>query len=252
MKLQKGIQQFLNGVSPHQISELIERYDINGDGKISFEEFLDLMRSRSDSAAPPRRQSTSRPASASSIRSNKDTYNKTDPKSRHHDWEDGSASVHSDADIITPMYPRNVKKTARGERMILQDLEDEELSQSQQDNETESEVRSQASSAMDVSNPRELQYRLKIFLQNLKAFLLKRASDLNKSRSITTSPASSDMQESSQRLSRTTVQQQERVAASILSKMFAPYSAVGAKIGTPRDLDPTSSDNCVEFNDFAR
>eukprot|EP01031_Cornospumella_fuschlensis_P048641 gene48641-59557_t len=33
----QGIQLFLNGVKKSQVEELVQRYDVNGDGKISYE-----------------------------------------------------------------------------------------------------------------------------------------------------------------------------------------------------------------------
>ena len=38
-----GIQQFLNGVSQVQLEKLLQKYDINGDGKISYEEFISFL-----------------------------------------------------------------------------------------------------------------------------------------------------------------------------------------------------------------
>jgi hypothetical protein len=46
-ELGKGISLFLNGVKESQIRELVSKYDLNGDGKISYEEFLHFLQTRS-------------------------------------------------------------------------------------------------------------------------------------------------------------------------------------------------------------
>ena len=43
-ELAKGIQMFLNGVKEDQVRKLVSHYDVNGDGKISYEEFLEMIR----------------------------------------------------------------------------------------------------------------------------------------------------------------------------------------------------------------
>lgn len=45
-ELAGGIAMFLNGVKQEQLQELVRRYDINGDGKISYEEFLQFLQTR--------------------------------------------------------------------------------------------------------------------------------------------------------------------------------------------------------------
>lgn len=45
-ELVDGFKLFLNGVRESQIAELVSKYDMNGDGKISFEEFLHFLTSR--------------------------------------------------------------------------------------------------------------------------------------------------------------------------------------------------------------
>eukprot|EP01042_Synura_sphagnicola_P010772 gene10772-13801_t len=46
-EMTKGIQMFLNGVQESQVQELVSCYDLNGDGKISYEEFLQFLQTRS-------------------------------------------------------------------------------------------------------------------------------------------------------------------------------------------------------------
>jgi len=46
-ELSACIQQFLNGVSSGDIAELVRCYDVNGDGRLSYEEFTQFLLSRS-------------------------------------------------------------------------------------------------------------------------------------------------------------------------------------------------------------
>jgi Ca2+-binding EF-hand superfamily protein len=43
-EVERGIQQYLAGVSSEAISELVALYDVNGDGSISYDEFLAILR----------------------------------------------------------------------------------------------------------------------------------------------------------------------------------------------------------------
>lgn len=45
-ELAGGVGMFLNGVKSEQLQELVRRYDSNGDGKISYEEFLHFLQTR--------------------------------------------------------------------------------------------------------------------------------------------------------------------------------------------------------------
>ena len=53
-ELTNCIQTFLNGVDPENVKELVNRYDINKDGKLTYEEFLVLIKTRSATSAEPK------------------------------------------------------------------------------------------------------------------------------------------------------------------------------------------------------
>ena len=92
---------------------------------------------------------------------------------------------------------------------------------------------SEARSNLDISNPRELEYRAKIFIQSLKNYLVKKAYDMRFSGKLKM-PVTMKLDEL-----------QEKVAREYLMKLFQPYT--GANDGrSRRRVDG------VEFPDFAR
>jgi len=42
-EMQKGIGMILNGVQDEDVRALVNAYDLNGDGKLSYEEFLSIL-----------------------------------------------------------------------------------------------------------------------------------------------------------------------------------------------------------------
>lgn len=255
-QLKLGIQQFLNGVSQEQILALVDRYDVNGDGKISYEEFLQFVRAHKPPIVKPL-------GSTKKFQRNQFEEDNDNRFASKEQWSEagtddlGGGDDGDDTFSIHDYSPKPMMKV--GKRFEKEDIDDE--------------TRSEASSTLDASNPKELENRLKIFLQNLKAYLVKQAVDTSKTRSTGTIPlkttylfihtyilwivaivglSGAAAQENYQHLSLHTSQQHESIAKGILAKLFAPYTAVGAKIGAPSSSNPNSIENCVEFNNFAR
>ena len=173
--MQSGIQQFLNGVSPQQVSQLVERYDSNGDGKISYEEFLQFIlyrNSNTPSKSKGKPFSKPIPHYPPSV----------DSRSTHDDWADNQSEAASAIGSTVSGYSPRPNYNANKNHNINTNR-NKIIHSSSSSHGDDDEVHSEASSALDVSNPAQLEYRLKIFLQNLKSHLVKQATELNRSRS---------------------------------------------------------------------
>ena len=164
-QLKLGIQQFLNGVSQEQILALVDRYDVNGDGKISYEEFLQFVRAHKPPIVKPA-------GSTKKFQRNKvDEFD--NGGSNREQWSEAGTDDIDDQDTFS-IHDYSPKPMKVGKRIEKDDIDDE--------------TRSEASSTLDASNPKELENRLKLFLQNLKAYLVKHAVDTSKTRSTGTKP----------------------------------------------------------------
>ena len=256
-----GLQQFLNGVSEKQILALVDRYDRNGDGNISYEEFLQMIRNHKAPVVKPlgstRKVASNIVDQDDNLSDDRGDWSDLVEANLHNNGNNSDDSQHSEDDGFNPIpapAPANLKK-----KPVIKKRPDQR---------DDDETRSEASSNLDVSNPRELESRLRVFIQNLKTFLVKKAMEASKNRSTgffhfsscsfhpmfsiqSACSIHSGAQDNFRQLSLTTAQQHEDVAQGVLSKLFAPYSAAGGgKIGAK--VDPDSTDSCVEFNNFAR
>ena len=165
-QLKLGIQQFLNGVSQEQILALVDRYDVNGDGKISYEEFLQFVRAHKPPIVKPA-------GSTKKFQRNKvDEFD--NGGSNREQWSEAGTTDDIDDQDTFSIHDYSPKPMKVGKRIEKDDIDDE--------------TRSEASSTLDASNPKELENRLKLFLQNLKAYLVKHAVDTSKTRSTGTKP----------------------------------------------------------------
>jgi hypothetical protein len=191
-ELTKGVQMFLNGVKESQVKKLVEKYDINGDGKISYDEFLQLLTSRGaideyDDISIPDTSSSRNSDRSSRIDVNLDRSKANQYKNqpnlnnylRNKDYDvatddDGNDGDNVDDDFfesnqqvdvedIRPQLPRPKAKdvVAKDTDMIS--------------------VASSRLSDLNVDNPKDFEYRVKIFLDSLKTHLVKQATQLRMS-----------------------------------------------------------------------
>jgi len=191
-ELTKGVQMFLNGVKESQVKKLVEKYDINGDGKISYDEFLQLLTSRGaideyddisiTDASSSRNSDRSSHMDANLDRGKASKY-KNQPNLnnylRNKDYDvatdaDGNDGNNVDDDFfernqqvdvedIRPQVPRPKAKA-----MVAKDAD-------------MISVASSRLSDLNVDNPKDFEYRVKIFLDSLKTHLVKQATQLRMS-----------------------------------------------------------------------
>lgn len=213
-ELTKGVQMFLNGVKESQVKKLVEKYDINGDGKISYDEFLQLLTSRGaideyDDISIPDASSSRNSDRSSHIDANFDRSKANKYKNqpnlnnylRNKDYDvatddDGNDGDNVDDDFfesnqqvdvedIRPQLPRPKAKAvvAKDADMIS--------------------VASSRLSDLNVDNPKDFEYRVKIFLDSLKTHLVKQATQLRMSGGVDDSLArmkASELHESTARM----------------------------------------------------
>jgi len=151
-----AFEKHLVGVKRQQIEELIRNYDINGDGFISFEEFYGFLINRN---AVPR-----------------DDKSKTSSKRR-----DRKSVPDSDPEPVytRPMYgrkthysnPHAAPPPARASEAYAPSEESEPYERSDVCSEYDSEL----SSAFNPDDGGDIESRVKVFLQNLKSYLLREA-----------------------------------------------------------------------------
>lgn len=191
-ELTKGVQMFLNGVKESQVKKLVEKYDINGDGKISYDEFLQLLTSRGaideyddisiTDASSSRNSDRSSHMDVNFDRSKASKYkNKPNLNNylRNKDYDvatdaDGNDGDNVDNDLfesnqqvdvedIRPQLPRPKAKA-----MVAKDAD-------------MISVASSRLSDLNIDNPKDFEYRVKIFLDSLKTHLVKQATQLRMS-----------------------------------------------------------------------
>jgi hypothetical protein len=96
---------------------------------------------------------------------------------------------------------------------------------------------SEMPSELDVANPKELKYRAKIFLQNLRSYLQKKAHELRQNRGVRDPTGKLTMTKAErlreqQNLTMTTLQLLTATARDILSKTFIKYARRNGKEAT--------------------
>ena len=226
-ELTKGVQLFLNGVKESQIRQLVSKYDKNGDGKISYDEFLYFLTSRTAiSEDDDYSERSSRPSSAGfgvGGRLARQTR-QVEPEGGYYDEDlDGMADDYDASELNygqgnqpIAAYPSRSKPMRGGDgysdRGSSRGSAREEVCSVASSTPTMSE----APSALNPSNVRDLEYRAKIFLDNIKGYLTKQAASMRMAG----------------KLSRTTAmmpaaQMHESVARELLIKAFQPYTGQG-------------------------
>jgi hypothetical protein len=268
-----GFQLFLNGVKESQIKELVKKYDVNGDGKISYEEFLQVLSSRSavdpydevsevdddcddygrlaniaDEAGEDEeeqefyRRPSPRPSSNSYNSHNKSTNNdhiKSRPAAREA-W--GMAQQAPTSNNQQQQKQRPPPQQQQPQQLLTPSQVARHYGSDDQSVGLFSDVASDivppsdyAPSTVNPNNANELEHRAKSFIAQLRVFLMKKASDmrLNGRVRMPVAMTQSELHES--------------VARGIISKAFQPYS--GENDGRVRG---SARETGVEFPEFAR
>lgn len=243
-ELTKGIQLFLNGVKESQVQQLVSKYDKNGDGKISYDELLDFLTNRTaidiydDSVS----ESASRPSSAGysgdyragsggrggRLGSSVDSggYGRGPPAraaraapiydddlDRMTDDYDASEQGYGQANQPMAAYPsrgRPARNVQRGSSVGESSARDEVASQAS------STADSEVPSTLNPTNPRDIEYRAKIFMDNIKSYLVKQAAALRMAGKLQRTTAMMPAAE-----------MHESVARDLMIKAFQPYTGQG-------------------------
>ena len=191
-ELKVGISMFLNGVKDDDVRNLIAKYDLNKDGKISYNELLHLL--------------TTRKATKKSNKS-------SPPKHRSNDVKKPL--------VVEPTSPSTVFRSDAGSDIYSynddDDIDSKRLGSSYSDR-FSAIAPSELESVIDYNNPRELEYRTKMALQSIHTVLLRRATAM---RTHGTIP---------HRLTMTSNQLMEKLACGFLVESFKPYM-IGAGNG---------------------
>lgn len=192
-ELTKGVQMFLNGVKESQVKKLVEKYDINGDGKISYDEFLQLLTSRGaideydDISIPDAVSSRNSDRSSRNdvnFDSNKANKYKNQPKLndylRTKKYDDVTDDDGNDGDNVDDDYfDSNQQVDIESIRPQLS------RSKAKAMVDKDADIMSIASSSrlsdLNIDNPKDIEYRVKIFLDSLKTHLMKQAIQLRMS-----------------------------------------------------------------------
>jgi len=260
-ELTQGVQMFLNGVKESQVRELVQQYDLNGDGKISYEEFLHFLQNRTaisaddnydderDARSAGRRSANSRQINKKSAAAPRlqrmadddyrDLYGEEVAEESEDYYDDrGSqrSSQPSSARSHQYEYHQNtLRAPQRGgaERRRVMSAPQRDRRYEEEEEARSDMMRSEVRSALDSSNPRELEYRAKVFIQRLRHYLVQRAHDLRFKGKVKM-PVTMKLEEL-----------QEKVARDLLMKLFQPFT--GANDGRARGREEG-----VEFPDFSR
>lgn len=203
-ELQSFISMYLNGVKNTDIANLVSRYDLNGDGKISYEELLHLFTTRSATTGikgmatvKPKANEITTPTSrqrqqqVSHINLEKPTSLANSPVSKYDDNrnDDNSSMGEDNISVISSSVRSNACVSVNSSRAASSEIQ----------------------SVLDTSDPKHLEYRAKMALQNLRSILTKKAIELRSQGKV------------QNRLTMTTPQLLESVACKILLKEFSKY-----------------------------
>jgi hypothetical protein len=231
-ELASGIKLYLNGIEENKVQELIECYDINGDGSISFEEFLAMLlnrnatkNTRNSNATNSKLDSGSSSNHFRSRESSRNSYGDVSTRSdvsslksegreiprkkivessreksrREELIQSGKTKLHippqkqrplsASAATRRPVSSREIHNTANTSQVTrgYRESDDRSISSrgsssvsSQSPSDSHSVV-SHVDSVFDPTNINDVENRCRIFIQNLKAALLRSAISLRKS-----------------------------------------------------------------------
>jgi Ca2+-binding EF-hand superfamily protein len=182
-EMQHAIQHFLHGVDPNFVLELVKCYDTNGDGKISYHEFLHFLNTKSA-------------VKSATKRSNESFYD----DDIHRSLSDHEIEENDYADYCQDQIDGGRRNMNSYSNIIKKEKMDS----------ADSDIVSE----MDPTNGREIEYRAKVFLQNLKGAIYKAAIHLRNEGQV------------KGQIAMTTAELSENVACTLLLKHFQPYTGL--------------------------
>lgn len=145
-EVQAGISSFMNGVPERAVADLVAAYDTSGDGKISYEEFLGMLMSKEDIS-----KLAASPQSSGREKERGMTRGEEPPRSRG----------------VPPPPPPNPLSSRRP--TSIHDIPPAPPSLA---------ASTMEPSALDLTNPKELEARVQTFLHSLKAQFIKQAAQM--------------------------------------------------------------------------
>jgi WD40 repeat protein len=258
-ELKAAFSLFLNGVKESDIKALVQKYDTNGDGKISYEELLAMLTKKRSKVT----SSSSIKVNNSNSKEINDNYkynspskdrNKTRPtrdeikvklginnnNNNNNNISLNSLNINDDisegSSINLYSSPKpNQRNTKRGGSRPVKSAW-----------ESEPESYSEIASNIDIGNTKDLENRAKTILQNIRSILMKKASDIRLHGKI------------ANRLTMTTSQLMDDVGRKLLIKAFSPYSnemdegksVDPRRIGIKKVLSVSISDFCKVIRSF--
>lgn len=204
-ELSSGFKLYLNGIEDAQIQALINCYDVNGDGNISFDEFLGMLL---------RRDATmQRPSENSSVASsylgediNQEFSRQRKPATAIRSTREQELIKSGKAKLYEPVVTRP-KSAPRATRATPSQKINSKPTYTEQDNESDlvslmtasssasngrsmslvsvsDSLVSNMESVFDPTNHDDLENRAKIFIQSLKGSLTRKAQELRKTEKI--------------------------------------------------------------------
>ncbi len=234
-ELKQGIAKILNGVSDDEITALITAYDLNGDGKLSYEEFLAILinpsiiekagsgpRSGFGSVSGMNYNSSPAPAaphkqSAAAAARDRDRVDRVpDTASR---WKAPSAPAPAPGPGRIASRPRSAAESS-----VF----------------SFNETHSTTESAIDLSSPAELEARARAYLNSLRSYLLEQAGKLRQQ------GMAGKLQE---RLVQHGSDLLDGIARSLLEKAFQPFT--GSNDGRARGRK-ASEGKSVDLTEFTK
>lgn len=221
----------------NQVSALVSKYDINGDGKISYDEFLHFLTSRTAISEDDDENDDDYNVNNYVNNNNKlqqqgqkggyrddidmssenDYNNYTESSySESQEMEGDTYSIPSDSNINNYKGGGGNKPVITSKQPLRNNYIVQQHHPNRNNNNDQDSVISSKLSEINISNPKEFEYRTKIFLDNLKAYLLKQVAQLRMSSKL---PQAS--------LALKASEYHESVARAMIMKAFQPYTGQG-------------------------
>ncbi len=249
-ELQKGLSMFLNGVQSDLLEALVAAYDMNGDGMLSYEEFLAVLQNpkilEDNASTHPNDNNNNKNSGRrvqrkeESLQNDKMFGKKGETKYANADYDmfgnDLQTANRNNSNRFPPAAPalefQQPTRDARGSAARRpQSAQDSIFSFNNSD------VASQADSHIDLSSPGDLEARARAFLNSLKAYFHEQALQLRQA------GKAGDLKD---RLNVSSTHLLDGIARGLLAKSFQQYT--GLDDGRSRQ----GSKQYVELAEFAK